>query len=106
MKDYFAIVNGCGVILHCQSSKIGYCYPNIFINVDNVHYVNVDCTIPTMFNMTKADFDSWLDGTEIYLSTDEMYHQFREYGLDVYSVLFILDSLKKVVQREAQKANS
>lgn len=105
MKDYFSIVNGCGLILHCQSSKVGYCYPNIFINVSNEKYVNVDCTIPAIFSMTKADFDSWLDGTEIPVTTEEMLYQFREHGLSVDGIMSLLDELKKAVNREAQQAH-
>lgn len=64
MKTYLFKTPTGRFIINDERSKIGYCYPRLFIEVGD-EYVNIDFTLGTAFKMKRQQFESWLDGTEI-----------------------------------------
>lgn len=66
MKSYLFNINNNRVIINDERSGIGYCYPRVFIeNSKDMSHTNLDLTLGAAFRQTKAQFESWLDGTEI-----------------------------------------
>ena len=61
--------NGARFIINSQYSKIGGCYPRIFI-ADEKGFHNWDLTLNHIFGMTEENFLSWLDDV-VTLTTDE-----------------------------------
>ena len=64
--SYLFEVDGNRVILNDERSGIGYGYPRIFIeSAKTGNHVNFDVCLRRTFNQSKAEFESWLDGTEV-----------------------------------------
>lgn len=63
-KTYLFTTENGRFIINDERSKLGYAYPRIFVECPNGN-VNIDTTLGGSFNMSKEDFESWLDGTEI-----------------------------------------
>ena len=62
---YLFLIDGHRVIINEEYSSIGYCYPRLFVEVSPEEHLNFDLTIGACFGQTLAQFESWLDGTEI-----------------------------------------
>lgn len=66
MTTYLFAVDGNRVILNDERSGIGYCYPRIFVeSARSGNHANFDVTLCRVFNQSQAEFESWLDGTEV-----------------------------------------
>ena len=61
--------NSARFIIHAPCSKVGFCYPRIFI-ADERGFHNWDLTLNHIFGMTEENFLSWLDDV-VTLTTDE-----------------------------------
>lgn len=68
---YYFRVGPLLFILNPQFSGIGNCYPRIFVRFPDNSYLNCDLSIGAMFKMSEEDWNSWLDGTEVWLNTIE-----------------------------------
>ena len=71
VKTYYFRVGWVHFIINDETSSIGYSYPRVFLGFPNEEYLNLDLTLGTIFKMSKADFWSWIDGTETYLDSEE-----------------------------------
>ena len=80
-RTYHTNIDGNEVIILDERSSIGYSYPRIFVMFKEQKEVTVrsgnkvvwhgmshDVCLGQTFSMTREDFDSWLDGTEINVS--------------------------------------
>lgn len=63
-KTYLFHIDGNRIIINDERSGIGYCYPRVFVENGSKH-INLDLTLEAAFHQTQAQFESWLDGTEI-----------------------------------------
>lgn len=68
---YYFRVGPLVFILNPQYSSIGNYYPRIFVHFPDNSYLNCDLSLGIMFKMSEEDWDSWLDGTEVWLNTIE-----------------------------------
>ena len=48
-------------ILNIQSSTLGYGYPRIFVSFPDNSYLNFDLTLGAVFEMSEANWMSWID---------------------------------------------
>ena len=70
------------IILNVQHSKIGGCYPRLFIELDEKSYVNLDVTIGAPFPMKKTDFEDWApDALEI--TEEEFLVELKDNGIGI-----------------------
>lgn len=67
MAEKLMVLEGKRVILNAQYSKVGNCYPRLFIEATPEQYINADLTIGTAFRMEKKDFHDWLEDAETIL---------------------------------------
>ena len=58
-------------ILNIQSSTLGYGYPRIFVSFPDNSYLNFDLTLGAVFEMSEADWMSWIDDELIKLDNIE-----------------------------------
>lgn len=65
-------IKGNHILISDEHSKLGYGYPRVFIEVNPDEYINLDLTLGCAFKMTKEDFNSWLDGSEIKADAKEV----------------------------------
>lgn len=98
-KLYSLIIENTHVLVSDEHSKIGYSYPRIFIEViPHEVYVNIDCALGCVFNMSESDFNSWLDGSEITdANLDEVCDSI---GLRYNAVFEIINALKEEIKDE------
>lgn len=83
-------------ILNDESSEIGYSYPRIFVCFLDDSCLNLDLSIGAVFKMTKENFMSWLDGTEIKLDTiEEVKKVFSNLSLSFENFEQVVDILAK-----------
>lgn len=80
-------------ILNEEYSKIGYCYPRIFVeNAKTQEYTNIDVTIGACFKQSKSDFESWIDGTEM---RGESYETIcKSLGLNAEALKELIDEIQ------------
>lgn len=89
-------------ILNIQHSTIGYGYPRLFAEFPNGDHINVDFTVGQVFGMSQSDWDSWLDGTEILLETEEaIQKKIDEAGIIKWNNL--LASLMEVAEKKQRE---
>ena len=70
-STYYFRIGPLVFILNSRCSRIGNCCPRIFVRFPDNSYLNCDLSLGAMFKMSEEDWDSWLDGTEVWLNTIE-----------------------------------
>jgi hypothetical protein len=70
-EAYYFRVGLLTFILNIQTSRIGYGYPRVFVRFPDNSYVNIDFTLGRILAMSEADWNSWLDGSQVVLNTIE-----------------------------------
>ena len=79
---YYFRVGPMLFIINVQSSAIGFSYPRIFVRFPDNSYLNYELILGAIFKMNEDDWNSWLDGTEICLnSEEEIYKVCKENGI-------------------------
>ena len=58
-------------ILNVQTSTLGYGYPRIFVSFPDNSYINCDLTLGAVFEMSEADWMSWIDDELVKLDDIE-----------------------------------
>lgn len=68
---YYFRIGSLLFIINTQFSGIGFSYPRIFVHFPDGSCLNCDLSLGAMFKMSEENWDSWLDGTEIFLNSKE-----------------------------------
>lgn len=82
MNSYYKTINEHGqVVLNLPTSKIGYCYPELWFCIpknDKLNYVWIDLTLQAVYELDEKVFmNSYINGPEL---TNEV---LKEVGLKV-----------------------
>jgi len=87
MTEKYCSTNDNEFIINVQESKIGNCYPRIFIHsIDNDSFVNLDLSLPAIFKMKESDFCDWKADAE-HIDEEKFYSLLKgmEINLDAFS---------------------
>ena len=93
MNSYYKTINEHGqVVLNLPTSKIGYCYPELWFCIpknDKLNYVWIDLTTQKVFDLDEKVFlNSYITGEEL---TDEV--------LEEVSLYTTLEGLAKLTEQ-------
>lgn len=64
------VLGGHTFLLNIQSSKVGFAYPRLFIEVQPDEHLVLDLTLGAAFKMKEEDWSDWMSDCE-EITTDE-----------------------------------
>lgn len=92
MSEIYFEHGGATVIINRQFSKIGACYPRVFIRKEN-DFINFDLSLNHCFGMKEEDFNDWLSNAGKLDYIEDVKTNLSEIGLNAETFLTALENL-------------